>query len=257
MARPGSAFSFQIPHLSWGVRLLLWSTVGVSLAIAGAGAFGLGGLESLLIKAFIYQPLSLRVWALATYAFYNDQALTLVFNCIWIVWLGADLGARWGQRRMITHYFLSVALGGAAASLLALVAPSVVPGALVGGWATVMPLLMGYALVLPDRPVQMLLVPPFAARLLVPIATGLIVLSALYDKSVRGVVTALLVQLAAIALARQRLALPDPSKLWLRVRVWWFARQMKGKLRVVPGLPKDEDLPKPRSGSRGSDNYLH
>jgi membrane associated rhomboid family serine protease len=243
--------------MSWGVRLLLWSTVGVSLAIAGAGAFRLGGLEELLFKAFINQPLSLRVWTLLTYAFYNADPLGLVFNCIWIVWLGADLGMRWGQQRMLTHYFLSLALGGGAVSLLALVAPSVVPSVLIGGWTTVMPLLMGYALVLPDRPMNLFLVPPFAARLLVPIATGLMALSALYDKSVRGVLTALFVQLAAVALVRAKLTLPDPSKLWLRVRVWWFARQMKGKLRVVPGIPKDEDLPKPRSGSRGSDNYLH
>jgi membrane associated rhomboid family serine protease len=243
--------------MAWGVRLLLWSTIGVSLAIAGAGAFGLGATEALLRKAFVNQPLSPRVWTLATYAFYNADPLGLVFNCIWIVWLGNDLGSRWGQRRMLMHYFLSVGLGGAGVSLLALVAPSVVPGALIGGWSTIMPLLMGYALVLPDRPMNLFMVPPFAARLLVPIATGLMALNALYEKSVRGVLTALFVQLAAVALVRPKLTLPDPSKLWLRVRVWWFARQMKGKLRVVPGLPKDEDLPKPRSGSRGSDNYLH
>ena len=256
MARPSSAFSFQIPRMSWGVRLLLWSTIGVSVAIAAAGAFGLGGVEAVLFKAFINQPLSLRLWTLLTYQFYNDQALTLVFNVIWIVWLGNDLGSRWGQRRMLTHYFLSVALGGAAVSLLALLAPSVVPGALTGGWTTVMPLLMGYALVLPDRPIQMFLVPPFAARLLVPIATGLIALNALYDRSVRGVLTALLVQLASVALVRTKLSLPEPSRLWLRVRVWWFARQAKGRNLRVVRLPDDE-VGKPRSGGRGSDDYLH
>jgi membrane associated rhomboid family serine protease len=257
MARPSSAFSFQLPRLSWAVKVLLWCTVGVSLAIAGAGAFGLGRLEALLFEALINQPRSLRVWTLFTYAFFNDQPLTLAFNCIWIVWLGGDLGSRWGQKRMLLHYFLSVALGGAAVTGLSLLAPSVVPPLLIGGWTTVLPLLMGYALVLPDRPVQMFLVPPFAARLLVPITTGLIALSALYDKSIRGVVTALFVQLAAVALARVKLPgvrLGDPL---LRLRVWWFHRRLKGKLRVVPGLPPDEELPKPRSGGRGSDQYLH
>jgi membrane associated rhomboid family serine protease len=257
MARPSSAFSFQMPQMSWGVKLLLWCTLGVSIAIAGAGAFGLDRLEALLIQALINQPLSKRVWTLFTYAFFNDQPLSLAFNCLWIVWLGADLASRWGQRRMLLHYFLSVALGGAAVSGLALAAPSAVPSVLIGGWTTVLPLLMGYALVLPDRPVQMFLVPPFAARLLVPITTGLIALSALYDKSIRGVITALCVQLAAVALVRVRFSggrLPNPL---LRLRVWWFHRRLKGKLRVVPGLPTDEELPKPRSGGRGSDQYLH
>ena len=257
MARPASAFSFQLPRLSRGVGLLLWTTFLTSLVVGTLNAWGPANVADALVRNLFLFPGSWRLWTLVTFVFPVLDPITLIFTCLMLFWFGADLESIWGRKRMWAHYLASVGLGGAAVSLLGLLLPRVASHPFSGGWVTVMPLLMGVAMALPDRPMNFFMLPPFRARLLVPITTGVLVLQALMSGAVVPLLAAFSVQMAGVALSGARLGLPDPSKLRLRIRVWWFARQMKGKLRVVPGIPKDEDLPKPRSGSKGSDNYLH
>ena len=250
-----------MPRLRPGVKVLLVATAAASIGLGGLLAWGPAETGTAAAQALLLQPATLwrgHLWKLFTFSFPVLDPITLVFTGLWIWWMGSDLEEQWGRRRMLLHYFASTALGALGAGLLGLLVPQVAVHVYSGGWTTVMPLLMGFALALPDRPFAVFLVPPFRARLLVPITLGIMVLVGLMTGSVVALVVPLFTQLAAVALAGRRFPLPRPGKLWLRVRVWWFERQMRGRnLRVVPGLPKDEELPKPRSGSRGSDNYLH
>ena len=259
MARSRSVFSFQAPRFSPGVSVLFWLTAITSVVVGAIRSWGPASLGDWLLRALTFIPGEWHPWTWVTFLFLDLDPLSLIFTCLMIFWFGADLESTWGRRRMLTHYFASILLGAAALSLLGLALPRLAATPFGGGWMTVMPLLMGLALALPDRQMNFFLMPPFNARLLVPIVTGVLVLMAIMTGSVIPLLGPFFMQMAAVALATRKLALrlPQPSKLWLRVRVWWFARQMKGKLHVVPGLPKDDELGKPRSGSRGSDNYLH
>jgi membrane associated rhomboid family serine protease len=257
MARTRSAFAFKVPRFTPGVSVLLWTTFVVSVVVNAVWAWGPPGPGELLRKAFVLIPGEWHPWTWFTAVFLISEPINLLLTCLMLFWWGTDLESVWGRKRMLTHFFLSVGAGGLALSLLGLLIPKVAFTACAGGWTTLMPLLMGIALSIPSREMRFLFVPPFQARLLVPIATGILLLTALMTGAVVPLLHAFFIQLAAIAFAGRRLGLPSPSKLWLRIRVWWFARRMKGKLRVVPGLPSDDELGKPRSGSRGSDNYLH
>jgi hypothetical protein len=121
-----------------------------------------------------------------------------------------------------------------------------------------MPLLAGMALAVPGRQLQFILAPPFEARLLIPISLGIMLLVLVMGGSLSTIMPPLFVLLAAVLLAGT--SLPRPDRLWLRVRVWWIERKLRGrKLRLVrlPGDKPGDDLPGPRSGGRGSDEFLH
>ena len=259
--RPASPFAFNFPRLRPGVKFLIIVTAVASIGLSAMMSWWPGGPGEAIAQAVLFQPATLwrgHVWKLFTYTFPILDPLTLIFTGLWLWMMGSDLEEQWGRRRMLTHFFASTALGGLGTALLGLAIPRIGGMLNSGGWATVMPALMGYAMALPDRQFALFLVPPFRARLLVPITTGVMLLVAVMTGSVLPLVLPFFIQLAAVALAPKRLPLPDLGRLWLRVRVWWFERKMRGrKLQVVPGIPKDEELPKPRSGSRGSDHYLH
>lgn len=258
---PTSAFSFNVPRLRPGVKFLIAVTAAASIGLSALLAWGPAEVGEAAARALLFQPATLwrgHLWKLLIYSFPILDPITLLFTGLWLWMLGSDLEEQWGRRRMLVHYFASTALGGLAAALLGLLVPRIGANTYAGGWTTVMPILMGFALALPRRDFALFLVPPFQARLLVPITTGVMLLVALMTGSVVPLVVPFFTQLAAVSLASRRLPLPDAGKLWLRVRVWWFERKMRGrKLHVVPGIPKDDELPKPRSGSRGSDHYLH
>ena len=259
--RPPSPFAFNFPRLRPGVKVLLVATAVASIGLSALLAWWPGGPGEAAAQALLLVPATIwrgHLWKLFTFSFPILDPLTLLFTGLWLWMMGSDLEEQWGRRRLLLHYFASTALGALAAGLLGLLVPRIGATMYSGGWTTVMPVLMGFAMAMPDRQFAFFLVPPFQARLLVPITTGVMLLVALMTGSVVTLVVPFFTQLAAVALAASRFPLPRPGKLWLRVRVWWFERQMRGrKLRVVPGLPKDEELPKPRSGSRGSDHYLH
>ena len=138
--------------------------------------------------------------------------------------------------------------------MLGLVIPSIGSTPNAGGWTSIEALAAGFALSFPTSQILLAFVLPIQARMLIPISLGVTLLYAVMTGSVLPFIVPMLALGAAILLHNFR----SPSNLWLRFRVRWIERKMRrSKLRVVPGIPSDEDLPSRRSGSRGSDNFLH
>lgn len=132
-------------------QLLLAVTVGVSLlAFAGGGA---------LFDWFALWPLGggFAPWQLATYALLHGGLLHLAFNMYGLWMFGSELERLWGGRRLLQYYAASVLVAGLVQLVVASDSPFPYPT--VGASGGLFGLLLGYAMLFPNRTI-MLLFPP-------------------------------------------------------------------------------------------------
>lgn len=255
--RSTQQFSFQLPKLRPGVRGLLVALAVLSIGTSAIGAWGSGELGGRLAQALALQPATLfrgHLWKLFTYTLFEPSPFGLLITGLLLWMFASALEQAWGTRRFLTFYFATTALAGVGGALIGLVAPSVGAFANVGGVASLEALVAGFALSFPSSTILFAFVLPISARALIPISLGVTLLFVLMTGDVARFVVPLLALGAGVLLVDMR----TPGQLWLRLRVWWIERRMRARrLHVVKGVPEDDDLPSPRSGGRGSDNYLH
>lgn len=108
-------------------------------------------------------PLSLEgiergyLWQLITYQFMHAGWLHLIFNG-WVIYaFGRELESLLGGRKYLTHMLASGAVGGVFQMLVALVWPQYFGGAVVGASACAFGLVAAYAMMFPERELQLLL----------------------------------------------------------------------------------------------------
>jgi membrane associated rhomboid family serine protease len=241
-----------------GVKFLL-----IALATLSIGTSALSAWKSREVGAFVAQQLWFRpedllggkVWQLATYTLFSPDPMGLILSAL-VLWMFAGtLERRWGTRRFLTFYFLSVVLAGLLTTVLSLAVPSLraVPNA--GSWTAIEALCAAFALSFPNEQILLMFVLPIQARYLIHISVAITALYALMDGRVLPSVTPMFGLVVGAALTSRA---ARPRQFLLRLRVWWIDRKLRArKMRVVRGLPDDDDLPQRRSGSRGSDGFLH
>lgn len=96
-----------------------------------------------------------HVWPLLTYSFLHANFFHILFNCLMLYWLGKALQNQLGPMRFFTLYGISVLLGGVA--WLAVNSWGGQAALLMGASAGVAGLLVTFALLYPNRPLQFLL----------------------------------------------------------------------------------------------------
>lgn len=142
-----------------------------SLLIANVLVFLLGQvlLGSSVLLAFALWPLAsgqFIPWQLLTYSFLHGGLMHLAFNMYGLWMFGSELERVWGSRRLAVFYFASVLAAAVTelfvAALLGTSAPTVgASGGLFG-------LLMGFAILFPQRRIMLLIPPiPMSARVFV------------------------------------------------------------------------------------------
>jgi membrane associated rhomboid family serine protease len=132
-------------------KLLLVVTTGVSaLALLGGGV---------LFDWFALWPLGagFAPWQLATYALLHGGLLHLAFNMYGLWMFGTQLEHLWGPRRLLQYYAASVLVAGLVQLVVASDSPQAYPT--VGASGGLFGLLLGYAMMFPQRTI-MLLFPP-------------------------------------------------------------------------------------------------
>jgi membrane associated rhomboid family serine protease len=132
-------------------QLLLIVTIGVS-----ALAFLSG---SLLFDALALWPVGggFAPWQLLTYALLHGGLLHLAFNMYGLWMFGSELERVWGPRRLLHYYLASVLVAGLTQLLVASNSPFPYPT--VGASGGLFGLLLGYAVLFPNRTI-VLLIPP-------------------------------------------------------------------------------------------------
>ena len=132
-------------------QLLLLVTIGASLL-----GFASGGR---LFEAFALWPLGsgFAPWQLVTYALLHGGLLHLAFNMYGLWMFGSALEQVWGPRRLLQYYVASVLVAGLVQLVVASGSPMAYPT--VGASGGLFGLLLGYAMLFPQRRL-MLLFPP-------------------------------------------------------------------------------------------------
>ena len=159
---------------------LIIANIAVFLLTQLAGSGWISGFALWPVNSGFFMP-----WQLITYAFLHGNLMHLAFNMLGLGMFGSDLERVWGSRRLATVYFVSVLTAAVAQSLttaaLGINAPTVgASGGLFG-------LLIGFAMVFPNRIITLLLPPiPLPAWLFVTLY-GLIELTLGVTGSASGI----------------------------------------------------------------------
>ena len=112
----------------------------------------------------------LHIWSAVTYMFLHANFMHILFNMIWLYWIGKILLEYLGPRRFVAIYFLGGIAGGLLYSisfnLLAAVGSFPMGGLLLGASAAVMAIVVASATLLPDYRINIFLLGPVPLKYL-------------------------------------------------------------------------------------------
>lgn len=254
----GGSFGSLGGGVTRGVKYLLIALGVLSIGTSAVTAWVSNSLGATIAEQLAFRPIDLlhgKVWQLATYTLFAPDPIGLLISGV-VLWMFAGaIEQRWGMRRFLTFYFSAVVLAGLMTALLAIPVHELRRFSNAQTWTAIEALCAAFALSFPDDQILLMFVLPIQARYLIHISVAMTVLFVVMSGQVVPYVTPMFGLLAGIILMSRA---ARPRQLLLRMRVWWIDRKMRArKLRVIRGLPDDDELPQRRSGGRGSDGFLH
>lgn len=136
------------------------------------------GANSFLVPALAFNPdlttALLQPWRLVTYMFLHAGAFHLLFNMLWLWWMGRSVEQTLGPRTFSVIYFGS-GIGGA---LLDIAFAQIVGiNLVIGASGAVFGIMVAFAMLFPRMPIMLFLLPPIEARYVV---AGLIALDLIF-----------------------------------------------------------------------------
>jgi membrane associated rhomboid family serine protease len=168
-------------RLPTALRWILLINISVFLFQAIVDLFGLSVINRFLIDWFALSPSSAenlyQPWRLVTYMFLHGGGLHILFNMLWLWWMGKPVEDTLGPRNFTVLYMGSGIGGGLVHILLAGVFAS---APTIGASGAVFGMMVVFAMLFPYQQIMLLFLPPIQARYLV---AGLIVLDVLFLNS--------------------------------------------------------------------------
>lgn len=169
----GDALKQGYFNMPVAIRVLITINVAVFLLQA------LGGetLNRLLVDVFAFYPewqtSLLQPWRLVSYMFLHASGFHLLFNMLWLWWMGRAVEETLGPRTF-TVLFLGSGIGGALLDVL--LAQLFGIAYVIGASGAVFGVMVAFAMLFPTAPIMLILLPPIQARYLV---AGMIALNIL------------------------------------------------------------------------------
>ncbi len=169
----GDALKRGYFNMPLAIRVLITINVAVFLLQA------LGGetLNRLLVDVFAFYPewqtALLQPWRMVTYMFLHASGFHLLFNMLWLWWMGRAVEETLGPRTF-TVLFLGSGIGGALLDVL--LAQLFGIAYVIGASGAVFGVMVAFAMLFPTAPIMLILLPPIQARYLV---AGMIALNIL------------------------------------------------------------------------------
>lgn len=226
------------PIFTFGNRVP--AAVGLVLSLMLFASVG-GWLERGFLPFAAFVPgLVLRgeLWRLVTWVFFQDDPFTLLFAGFMLWSFGQQLAYVWGERRLLARFF-GYAVGAAVATtLLAIVWPPASAPHL-GAWPVVNALLVSWALLYPDRQVNIWGVLPLTGKTLALLVVGGTFLYGIASGGVRGI-GAFSLHLFAIGGAWLLARGFGMRRLSGDARQWWAEREQKRRARHLKVVRKGD-----------------
>jgi len=167
-------------------RPILWLIVATIVCTALGSLLQRNGMQ-VLTYAVLVPDWVLRgeVWRLLTWILIETGGgcLNLIFGCLLLYFIGADLLYRWGVKRFLAVYFGVPALAGLLTCLVARFVWHEVGQVpyFAGMWPALDALMIGWAVLYPDRQIFVYFVLPVSGRQLIYLTIGATILMALIN----------------------------------------------------------------------------
>ncbi len=238
--------SFDLPRFfTFGDRVP--AAVGMLLALMLFASVW-GWMDRGLIDAGRLAPVPIlrgQVWRLVTWPFLQDDPFTLLFGGFMLWWLGSQLSHVWSEQRFLFR-FLVFALGaGLGTTLLAIVWDPASWVAHAGIWPVANALLVAWAMLFPDRQVNIWGVLPLTGRTLALLVVAGTALYAVAGGWPRGFAS-FTPHLLAIAIAWSQARGLGTRRGWSQARRWWSDREQRRRARRFKVVRKDGAGDRPR-----------
>jgi membrane associated rhomboid family serine protease len=224
------------------------ASVGLLLAlilVASLGASfnqGLAGLVALSPADVVRGEL----WRLVTWPFVQGGPFHLIFIGFMLWTLGQQLAYAWSERRFVMRFLGYTAGAGLGATLLALFFESA-SAPHVGAWPVVNALIIAWAMLFPDRQVNLWGILPVTGRTLALLVTGGTVLVVVMSGGLRGF-GGFAPHLVAIGIAwaQARGVGLGTRRFRSQARQWWAAREARRRTKHLKVVKKDGSDDRPR-----------
>jgi membrane associated rhomboid family serine protease len=187
-----------------------------------------------------------QLWRLVTWPFVQEDPFALLFGGFMLYWLGQQLSFVWSERRFLLRFFAYAAFATVATTLLALVWPAV--GAVrphVGIWPVANALLVSWAMLYPDRQVNIWGVLPVTGRTIAWLVLGGTFLYGIAGGGIFGI-AAFAPHLFALGLAWLLARGGGRYSPWRDARTWWAEQSARRRARHLKVVKKDGEEDRPR-----------
>jgi membrane associated rhomboid family serine protease len=223
------------------------SSVGMLLALMLVASV-LGSVQPELASAAVLAPELVKrgeLWRLVTWPLVQDDPFSLIFVGFMLWTLGQQLSYAWSERHFVLR-FLGYTIGaGVGTTLLSFVFESASSPHL-GGWPVVNALIIAWAMLFPDRQVNIWGVLPVTGRTLALLVLGGTVLAVVMSGKLHGF-GGFAPHLVAIGIAWAQARGLGGRRFGRQARQWWAERGAKRRakhLKVVRRDGSDDDRPR-------------
>lgn len=237
------SFGNSVKRGYWGlpvaIRVIITINVAVFIIQTLLSIFS-PAYSNLFIDAFAFYPnwqtALFQPWRAVTYMFLHGGAFHLLFNMLWLWWLGRSVEESMGPRTFSVLFF-GAGIGGALFNIIA--APVLGFNPVIGASGAVYGIMVAFAMLYPTMPIMLIFFPPIQARYVV---AGLIAIDALLLGSSDG--TARIVHLAGAGigylLMKYHRQGNDLSRWVLPIEQFWY--RLKGAYQKKKSRPKNKNM---------------
>lgn len=242
MARRG----FGLPRfLTFGDRVP--ASLGLVLALMLAMSVWAWTDRELLALSALWPQAVLggELWRLVTWPFVQLDPLSLLFGGIMLYWLGQQLAYAWSERRFLLRFFGYAAFATAGTTALAVFHPPLLDLQHAGIWPVANAFIVSWAMLYPDRQVNVWGIIPITGRTAVWLVFGGTILWGLAGGGVRGILayTPHLLATAAAWLLARGFGVGGSLR---DARAWWSERDARRRARHLKVVKKGGDEDRPR-----------
>lgn len=159
------------------IRVIIAINVIVFLVQLLGGVFGGQAFSQFIIRWFAFIPDVLvtvtQPWRLVTYMFLHGGVWHILFNMLWLWWMGRSVEEALGPRTFLAIYF-GAGIGGALIDVI--LAQFLGIGPIIGASGAVFGVMVAFAALYPNMPIMLILLPPIKAKYVVGGLIGLNIL---------------------------------------------------------------------------------
>lgn len=193
-----------------------------------------------LIQAFAFYPewqtALFQPWRMVTYIFLHGGIFHLLFNMLWLWWLGRAVEETLGPRTF-TAIFMGAGIGGALLDII--FAQFLGINYVIGASGAVYGIMVSFAMLYPTMPIMLILLPPIQARYLI---AGLIAIDVLLLGSSDG--TARIVHLGGAGIGYLMMKAHTRGQDWgqwlLPLEQFWY--RLRGIYQQRKSQPQNENM---------------